>query len=157
MSWQNISLQILRTLINDLSDDPIYEDDILEMTLRTAASFVKQEVHLSTNYTINLNCGDISPDPSSDEEFINFTVLKAACIINGWAFQKKVAVEGIKAKCGPVEFGVSASRNALGLLEDSFCKTYEDLVNQYNWGNINNIKAVLSPFISNKFDPEGIF
>jgi len=156
MSWQNTALQLLRTIINDLSEEPDYEDDILEMTLRTAASYVKQEVNLTTDYTINLTCGDITPDPSTDDIFINFIVLKAACIVNSWRFQTKALTEGIRARCGPAELQVTAGRSVLmAFLQEGPCKAYEKLKDEYNFGNVNQVKAILTPFVSNNYLPNG--
>lgn len=152
MSWQSTSLQLLRVFINDLSDDPTYEDDILEMTLRTAATFVNHELGFS--YTVNLTCGDITPDPSTDDAFINFIVLKAACLVNNWRFQDKSLVEGIRARCGPAELQVTAGRSVLlAFLTQGPCKFYEDLVQEYKFGNINCIKGILTPFVSNNYLP----
>ena len=152
MSWQSISIQLLRTLINDLSDDSTYNDDILEMTLRTAASYVNLELGFS--YTVNLTCGDITPDPVSDNVFINFVVLKAACIINGWHFQEKSLVQGIRARCGPAELQVNTGSSILlALLTEGPCRLYEQLREQYLFGNVDSIKAILSPFVSNNFLP----
>ena len=158
MSWQSVSIQILRTLINDLSDSPTYQDDILEMLLRTSASYVKQEIQLTTTYTISLSCGDITPDPSSDETFLNFIVLKAACIINNWKFDEKVAIEGIKAKCGPAELQVNAGQaTLLAFLKEGYCKIYDRLRMEHNMGVSTNIKGIFGPFRSNLYNPSTSF
>lgn len=158
MSWQSNSIQILRVLINDLDiDNYTYEDDILEQILIAAAMQINQEVQFSTTYTISICYSTITPDPSDDEIFMNFLALKAACLINNMRFQDKALVEGIRARCGPAELQVTAGRTVLmGLLQEGPCKLYEKLKEDFNHGNVNNVRGILSPFISNNFQPYNI-
>lgn len=154
MSWQDQAIQILRVLINDLSDEPTYQDDILEMTLRTAAVLVNQDITIFGNYTVSMIACDIIPDPSNDEVFINFIVLKAACIISNWKFNDKAIIEGLRARCGPAELQVSAGSTVLlGLIKEGPCKTYDQLKIQAEFGNITAIRGILGPFVSNVFRP----
>jgi len=152
-SWQDEGVEILRILINDFSDTPNYTDEILEQTLLVAARYVVQEVNLSSNYSINFLAGSIIPEP--EDILLNFMVLKAACLTNTWAFNSKAIMDGITAKCGPyAQMSVkSDAMLILGLLREGPCKTYDELVNQYNFGNADIIRGILSPFCSNQFIP----
>lgn len=154
MAWLQEATEILRILINDLTEEPTYEDNILEQTLLVAARYVAQEINFTTDYTVSFINASVTPDPSSDLEFINFTVLKAACLTNQWNFNQKAMAEGIKAKCGPAELTVSSSAGVLlGLIEKGPCKTYDELKQQSNFGNIDIIRGILTPFASNTFLP----
>ena len=50
MSWQIEIPIIVRTLINDLSDQPMYSDERLVQLATIAAQYVKSEINLSHNY-----------------------------------------------------------------------------------------------------------
>lgn len=154
MAWIDESTEILRVLINDLDEsDYQYSDNILEQTLLVAARYVVQEVNLATSYTVNFLGGSISPDPSGDYTFLNFVILKAACLTNVWTFNEKAVVEGIMARCGNyAQLSVKAGGDIiLALLDKGPCKTYEELKIQQNFGSLT--KAVLTPFTSNTFIP----
>lgn len=154
MSWLDESTEILRVLINDLDDsDYKYTDNTLEQTLLVAARYVVQEINLGTDYTVNFLGGSVSPDPSSDYIFLNFMILKAACLTNVWTFNEKALVEGIAAKCGNfAQLSVKAGNDiVLGLINNGPCKTYQELMTQQNFGGLG--KAVLTPFVSNYFLP----
>jgi len=154
MAWLQEATEILRVLINDLSDTPTYEDNILEQTLLAAARYVVQDITLSTAYSVDFIGGSISPDPSDDDIFLNFVILKAACLTNVWQFNNKAALDGLSAKCGPAALTVKASTDiVLGLLRDGYCKTYEMLKTQNNFGNTQICKGILSPFVSNNYLP----
>lgn len=156
MAWLDESTEILRVLINDLDDsDYKYTDNTLEQTLLVAARYVIQEINLGTNYTVNFLGGSVSPDPSSDYTFLNFMILKAACLTNVWTFNEKAIVEGIMARCGNyAQLSVKAGGDiVLALLDKGPCAVYQELKTQHNFGNTNIHKAVLSPFLSNTFLP----
>lgn len=155
MSWQDESTEILRILINDFSGTPQYSDEDLEQLLLVSARYVIQDVNLATNYTVNFMSGTITPDPSNDHIFLNFVILKSACMTNTWQFNTKAIQDGISAKCGPATLAVNSNAFLiLGLINNGPCKTYEELVLQHNFGQISeNVKAIFSPFISNTFLP----
>ena len=156
MSWQDESTEILRILINDFGSSPQYSDEDLEQLLLVSARYVIQEVNLSTNYTVNFGTGSITPDPSDDHIFLNFMILKSACMTNTWQFNTKAIQDGISAKCGPSTLTVSANALlVLGLINNGPCKTYDELVTQHNFGQLSDgVKAIFSPFISNTFLPD---
>lgn len=160
MAWSDTMINILRILINDFDcADHTYTDTQLEKTLIVAAQYMIQELSFSTSYTITINPPDISPDPTDsdtlDSAFTNFVVLRAACLIDNWTFKTKAALEGIRARAGsPVDIEIRGHLQGYQfLLEKGVCATLEQLKDEYKFGNANNIKAVLSPFISNEFNP----
>lgn len=155
MSWQDESTEILRILINDFTGTPQYSDEDLEQLLLVSARYVIQEVNLSTNYVVDYASGSITPNPSDDHIFLNFMILKSACMTNTWQFNTKAIQDGISAKCGPATLSVSSNALLiLGLINNGPCKTYEDLVTQYNFRKLSDgVVGIFSPFASNKFLP----
>jgi hypothetical protein len=153
MAWQDNLRLPLRVYINDINEET-YTDDTLDKVMVTAASYVIQEVRLQIPYVVDFTTYTLSPDPSTDSIFINFIVLKSACLINGWNFNSRAIADGIFAICGPVHVRSDSpgSNIIMALLKEGPCKLYNDLKNENNMGggtnpNVNtNIKAILSPF-----------
>jgi hypothetical protein len=160
MSWQDETIPMLRVLINDLSASPTYSDDRLEQTLIVAAKLVYQDIDISYTYTISIENVSISPDPTtnSDDAFLNFIVLKAACIADQSTFRTKAALEGIRAALGPASLSVGGHLPGFKtLLELGPCATYTEMKEQFEFGNVNIVKGILSPFVGNRFDPKTLY
>lgn len=159
MAWNNTMVTMVRVLISDLDATPTYTDARLEQLIVVASQFVQQELDFSTAYTINIASPDISPDPTvtatKDDAFTNFVVLKAACIADQSTFRTKALAEGIRAVCGPVSLQVAGNLKGFQtLLDKGPCAAYEELKQDYIFGNINNIRAIFSPFVGNEFRPD---
>ena len=159
MSWQIEIPIIVRALINDLGDQPVYNDDRLLQVIAVAAKYVQFDVSLDYTYQIDLSNPNISPDPTSnrDEIFIGLVGLKAACIIDQSALRTKAALEGIKTALGPASIWVQNSLDGWKMiLEKGPCATYDELTSHWNVQNASAVKAILSPFVGNNFDPRTI-
>jgi hypothetical protein len=161
MSWKNEIPLIVRTWVNDLSDNPTYSDERLIQLATIAAQYVANEINFAQLYQINIVKQTISPDPSllevKDSEFIGFVALKSACILDQSALRTKAAMEGIRAALGPAQLSVAGSLAGYQmLLNQGPCATYQELRIQYEFGNANGVRAMLSPFVGNKFDPRAI-
>lgn len=157
MSWQNEISTITRVWINDLSDSPVYSDERLLQLITVAAKYVKLEVNLDNDYTIDISTTTISPDPTeiNDENFIGFVSLKAACLLDQSTFRTKAASEGIRAALGPASLSVGGSLAGYEtILNQGPCSLYEQLKLDYEIGNVALFKAILGPFSGNQFDPE---
>ena len=155
MAWNDEATEILRILINDWGDEPTYDDNTLGQLLLAAARYVVQEISLSTAYVVDFLGGTITPDPSNDNIFLNFVILRAACLTDRWKFNEQAIIQGVKAKLGVSEINVGNQGGAvlLSLLKDGACKTYDQLKLDYQFGNTDLIRGILSPFISNLFIP----
>ena len=136
-TWQNTSLIMLRTMLNDAGcGEAKYSNSRLEQLLIT-----------------------INPDPvgqADGTEFINFMVLKAACIADEGNFRNSALLQGVKARCGPAVLDTGAYGQYLkDLLTAGPCKSYEDLKDGYNFSYEGKriLRAVMSPFVSNDFYP----
>jgi hypothetical protein len=159
MSWQIEIPIIVRTLINDLSDQPIYSDERIIQVVAVAAKYVQFDVSLDKPYLVDVANPSISPDPTDDRDeiFISLVSLKASCIIDQSTFRTKAANEGIRAALGPAQLSVAG--NLAGwktMLELGPCAAYDELVSHWDVGQATTAKAILSPFVGNNFNPSNI-
>jgi hypothetical protein len=155
MAWQDTAVPILRTLLNDAGcGEKTYSESRLEELCIASAHFNVQELPFSTDYTISIPDATITPDPESDVEFINFMVLRAACIADQGTFRERALLAGLEARCGPA---ILKTMQHVGgfqtLLTEGPCKAFEELKQDYIFGNTDIIRAVLSPFVGNEFQP----
>lgn len=161
MNWMLEIPIIVRTWINDLEETPIYSDDRLQQVILVASQYVTREINLDTQYKCDLINLTITPDPSlandRDQTFISFVALKAACMLDQSTFRTKAATEGIRAGLGAASISVGGNlKGYKDILDNGPCKMYEKLRMEYEIGNANAIKAILSPFVGNQFDPRYI-
>lgn len=159
MSWQTEIPVIVRTLINDWSDPPQYSEERLLQVISVAAKYVQFDVSLDNQYIVNVINPDISPDPTSnqDEIFISLVSLKTACIIDQSTLRTKAALEGIKTVLGPASLSMVNSLDGWKMvLEKGPCATYEELTSHWNVQDATSVRAILSPFVGNNFDPRTI-
>ena len=159
MAWQDNMVQMLRVVIFDLETTPTYSDSRLEEMLIASAHLVTQDIDFSTSYSVDILGQSITPDPTdqNDKEFVNFVVLKAACLADQSTLRSKVNSAGVSVRLGPS--AISTSNNVKGfeiLLNQGPCSAYEKMKWEYELGNANAIRAVLSPFIGNNFDPSSL-
>jgi hypothetical protein len=158
MYWEIEIPIIVRSLINDLGATPTYTDErILQLSV-VAANYVTKEVNLSRDYSIDIVNIDITPDPSDnttrDTDFISFIALKAACLLDQSTFRTKATMEGIRTALGSANLSVSGNLSGYKtILDQGPCKLYEQLTLDHNIGNATAVRAVLSPFVGNNFDP----
>jgi len=157
MAWQTELTTMLRYMIGDNTSGTYkYTDGELQTLLTVGARFVDQDIDSPNSYTISVETTGISPDPTSipDDVFSNLTVLKAACITDEWSTRKHAIREGITAVCGPTKLGIDTGAEGLTLLiTHGPCATYDRMKTEYAYGNTRNIKGIMSPFVSNQYQP----
>jgi hypothetical protein len=159
MSWKVEMPIIIRTLINDVGDIPKYSDQRLQQTIVVAAKYVQFDVELEQLYSLNVVDPEITPDPTvqNDDIFISLTCLKTACIIDQSSVRTKALLEGIKAALGPASLAVGGSLAGLKMiLEVGPCSAYEKLTSYWDIKEASAVRAVLSPFVGNNFDPTSL-
>lgn len=159
MSWKKEIPIIVRTLIDDLSEEPKYSDERLLQVITVAARYVQFDVVLDHAYTVNVTSPNITPDPTSDNDsiFISLVALKSACIIDQSNLRTKASLEGIRAALGSAQLSVSNSLAGIKLIiEEGPCAAYDELVSHWDVKEATAIRAVLSPFVGNRFDPNAI-
>ena len=148
MAWQETIIGLLRVYLGDLDPTYTYSDDRLEQVIIASAGMLLTEAEFNYDYTTNILTREIIPDPveSNDTDFINFMVLKAACIIDRGEAKTAVKV-GVMAKEMNSQFD-TRDRAKLGveLLKQNWCKVYEKARLDYMSGQGAAGVAVLSPF-----------
>jgi hypothetical protein len=155
VAWQDESIPILRTILNDVGcGTTTYTDTRLEDLLLASAHMVLTQIEFPTTYTVTISDGTITPDPATDVAFINFIVLKAACFADQGMFRQKALLAGVEARCGPAMLKTMQHVHGFQtLLEEGPCKAFEELKQDYLFGNTEVIRAILSPFVGNDFQP----
>jgi hypothetical protein len=160
MYWDIEIPIIVRNLINDLADNPVYSDNRINQLAVVAAQYVLGQVNLTQSYTIDIVNVSITPDPSSpesrDTDFVGFIALKSACILDQSTFRTKASMEGIRTALGSANLSISGHLVGYKKIldqEEGPCKLYEQLTLDHNIGNATAVRAILSPFVGNKFDP----
>jgi hypothetical protein len=158
-SWQLEIPIMVRTLINDLSATPTYSDERLLQIITVAARYVQFDVVLDQSYDINVVVPAITPDPTIDNDsiFISLVSLKSACIVDQSVLRTKAALEGIRAALGPAQLSVAGSLAGLRMIiEEGPCAAYDQLVSHWDVKEATAIRAILSPFVGNRFDPTSL-
>jgi hypothetical protein len=159
MSWKKEIPIIVRTLINDFSEVPTYSDERLLQIISVAAKYVQFDVVLDNAYTIDVVRPNITPDPTVNDDsiFISLVSLKSACIVDQSVLRTKAALEGIRAALGPAQLSIGGSLAGLKMIIDKGpCAAYEELTSHWDVREATAIRAILSPFVGNHFDPTSL-
>ncbi len=138
-------------------DEPYeFSDTRIKQVLAVAAKYVQFDVNLDHSYSVDVVNSNIIPDPTQNDDsiFISLVCLKAACIIDQGAFRTKAAIEGIRTALGPASIALSGTLAGWSsIIEHGACGLYQELTDHWDVKNASAIRAVLSPFVGNKFDP----
>jgi hypothetical protein len=159
MSWKIEIPIIVRSLINDMEAEPKYSDDRLLQLIAVSAKYVQFDVALDHEYTINVVDPTITPDPTEDNDsiFISLVALKAACMVDQSEYRTKAINEGVRAALGPASLSIAGNSAAWKvILDQGACALYEELTSHWDVKEATAIRAVLSPFVGNKFDPRSL-
>lgn len=163
-NWKQLGIIMLRTLLDDAKCAAnTYTPDRLLDLLITAAYFVMVDIDFGTDFVIDLENKEITPDPlTSDDgqDFMALMVMRAACLADEGLFRNAALKSGVTARCGPavLQVGGEHGRLLMELLKNGPCKTYEQLKKEYNfrYKGRNILHAVMSPFVSNEVDPSSL-
>lgn len=158
MAWQEELIPMVRTLVNDLDEPYNFSDYRIQQVVVVAGKYVQFDVNLDHIYNINVSSQTITPDPTADNDdiFISLVCLKAACIIDQGTLRTKAALEGIKAVLGPANLTIGGGGGGSywkDIIDKGACGMYDELTSHWDVKNASAIRAVLSPFVGNKFDP----
>lgn len=159
MDWKIEIPLLIRTIINDFTEPYSYSDERLQQIAVVSAQYVRSDIALKNNYTINISEPNITPDPclldNKDINFINFISLKSACFIDQSSCRTRMLSSGIKTTLGPALLDIDSNMSGFQLLlEKGPCFMYDQSVLAYNIGNTELLSAILSPFVGNNFDPQ---
>lgn len=155
MAWETEMVEILRIMINDMDVPYRYSDVRLQKIIVAGAQTMMAEVgnRFITIYTTDIATPDITPDPcdrtsgARDEDFINLTLLKSACFIDNCVARDAARKGGVSIR----EWATSLDTkglftSAMSILQNGWCKTYEESMFQFLVGNSSVCTAVLGPF-----------
>jgi len=159
MSWKIEVPIIVRTLVNDMSSTPTYSDERLLQIIAVAAKYVQFDIVLDNAYIINVVNPEITPDPTANDDsiFISLVSLKSACLVDQSVLRTKAAMEGIRAALGPAQLSVGGSLAGLKMIiEEGPCAAYDELTSHWDVREATAIRAILSPFVGNHFDPTSL-
>lgn len=151
MSWQGQMGTMLRYIINDINPDNYqYTDKRIETTLLVAAQLTMMDATFLNNYNINIETCLLSPDPTElatkDNDFVNLTVLRAACVMLGSEIRSE-AGNAISIKDGPSAIDLRGVAGTLSTLYTDICEKYQKLKDSYKKGISTDIgQAVLGPY-----------
>ena len=83
--------------------------------------------------------------------------MKAACLADQSSLRTKALSAGVSARLGPAAITTNPSVRGFDLLmKEGPCAAYEDLKWEYELGDAKALRAILSPFVGNTFDPRNI-
>lgn len=159
MSWQDHLTTVVRVLINDLNQPYEFSDDRMLQIIVVAAKYVQFDVNLDHLYQIDVVNPAITPDPTADNDdiFLSLVGLKAACIFDQGTFRTKAALEGIRTQLGPASISIGGTTSGWqAIIDHGACALYDELTSHWDVRNASAIRAILSPFVGNKFDPSFI-
>lgn len=159
MSWQEHLTTLVRVLINDLTEPYEFSDDRMLQVITVSAKYVQFDVNLDNKYTVDIITPNITPDPTviNDEIFLSLVGLKAACLFDQSAYRTKAAMEGIKTVLGPASLSINGAADAWeSIIKHGACSVYDELTSHWDVANATAVRAILSPFAGNTFNPRAI-
>jgi hypothetical protein len=148
MAWEIEMVQIVRNLIGDVSEtSPTYSIPRLQTMILTAGQLLNGSVDFYKSYTIDVDEGILTPDPTTatkDNGFINLVCLKTACIIlrSEW---RTASNSALSVKDGPSTIDGKGIATAKEALANEMCEAFEDALKQYLMGNSKAGEAIVGP------------
>jgi hypothetical protein len=145
MAWTTDIVMVVRGLINDMDSPYDYSDTRLKQLICIAGVLLIQEASFTTSYTIDLSEFTITPDPSSDADFVALVSLKTACmILNGE--HKNAANSSLSVKDGPAFIDSTSKAKQLGELAKSICEAYNKAKFSYLAGDGSVGRIIIGPY-----------
>jgi hypothetical protein len=145
MSWQDDTRNLLRQLSGDIGPVCEYNDSRLDELILYAAKIVITETFLTDTYSVTLNTGTISPDPSTDDWFISLLVLKSWEILANNEY-RIASNKALSIRDGPSAVDGRAVADNKKEIAKKAREQYETALMSYNAGTYNAGAAILSPF-----------
>lgn len=148
--WTTEMVTMLRYMINDLGEPPIYSDERLEKLIAASAKLAIGEIQFSVTYTVDISTPNITPDPTEpetlDEEFETIVLLKAVCLLMGSQIKSGgLSFGGYSLIDGPWKIDTRGSEKEFSAEKKTACDDYAQARYDYIYGNFFG-KAILSAF-----------
>jgi len=148
MAWTDEMTTIVRYLVDDIDGgSPTYSDARIQTTVLVSAQLVSNDVDFDLIYTINVDAGTLSPDPTTpnrDDPFINLVSLRTAVIILSSEL-KTQGLSAVKVSDGPSNIDMSKTPDGIKAVYNEMLEKYEDAKLQYKTGGVVG-EAILSPY-----------
>lgn len=144
MTWQEVSVFLLRSLIGDDVAPYQYSDARLSSFMLSAAYFVSKEINLLYDYTVDITNETITPDPLDDKTMINLMVLKAWCLLSRSDYSIN-APNAVAIKDGPSSIDAKATVEAKKVIMKDACQAFDDAVDDFYIGNARAGEAIIGP------------
>lgn len=148
MSWQIEMTTIVRNIINDTAKSPTYTDIKIQELIVVAAQLIKREIDFENTYTMDVTELSIAPDPTTpyrDDGFINLVSLKCALMMLASEL-KTYAAQSIRVSDASSSIDMSGAYRASKDLYDTLSEDYQAAKFAYQAGNLNAIRAILTPY-----------
>lgn len=148
--WRTEMVEILRFLLFDFTEPYTYSDSNLERLLVVAAHYVVKEAGFS-DYSVDISESEIDPDPSSDDykndDLLNLTCLKAACMVDRGATRLAIS-KGILIRDDKATIDLrDKMAKSLDLLKQGYCSVYDQSLLEYRNDSSSALAAaVIGPF-----------
>jgi hypothetical protein len=148
MAWDDEMVLMLRHLLGDIGDTPLYADDRLAEMILVTASLMQGAVSWTRSYTVNIGNSVLSPDPTNpatrDQNFINLTTLKAALQLT-ISELREMTRQGISIKDGDNSISLQRSPASLKLMKDSYQEQFDAAMYSLNSGEVLS-EVIVSPY-----------
>ena len=150
MAWSDELIPMVRAMVDDLSTPYRYDDTQVTQLVVLAARLVSMEATFPVAFVANVGSLTITPDPTADprdENFINLTAGKAACILSQGA-AAKAAGRALRVKDLAVDVDTRAEAEAWAeLLKSGWCAVYKQMLIDYKTGRRGMVvgAAIMGP------------
>lgn len=153
MSWSTEMVVMIRHLINDLGDVPIYTTDRLQEVIIIAGQQVQQQCSFQNTYQFNLGALTIVPDPATgsssnnrDEAFMWLVSLRCCGIIARAEAKISSGNAFIVKDANMVMVDASRVSSEKRLIADKWEEEYENARWIYQMSNRPSGQGIFGPF-----------
>lgn len=147
MAWYELIL-ILRYLIGDLSDTPVYTDSRLQELILVGTQMIRNEITFPTTYVIDFGNGTITPDPTTpirDDSFITLVCYKCAILLLSGEVNNTTS-QAVLVRDGTSQVDVrNVTMSKLNLLKFLQSQFDEAKLQYFTSGNISG-EIIVTPF-----------
>ena len=149
--WNTEMVRIVRRMLVDYTQPYKYSDEDLQELILVGAQLMRSDLpDLVNGYTIDVDDGLLSPDPTEeprDDSFVNLACLRSVCIVDKGEARKAAEEAGLQVSdMGGFQLrkdGTSVQAKLALLKEGGWCYAYDDAKYDYLLGNVLTAGAVI--------------
>lgn len=150
MAWDEEMVLILRDMIQDFGDVPVYTDERLSTSILVAGLLLQNTVSFANSYEISVTNQTMKPDPTKsatlDKGFVALACLRAALGLVV-AEQRELTRGGIEIQDGDNRIKLNRDAASLKLMGESYKKNYDEVLYAYKTGGNDGLgEAIVSPY-----------